>query len=488
MLEPRRCAQAMAGGDAVELSDHGLKLSIDRRKGRASSLVSQLVDGIAEAIGQRRILSGEKLPSVRQMAMHLQLSTFTIAQAYQRLVSLGMIASRPGAGFIVASQVTMEPAPQPRVPPSGPNDAWLLSEVFSDQTASIKAGCGWLPSGWLDGIEFGRALRSLSRTMKSQVGGYGQPFGDASLRSRVAFELARFGVPADINSVLITQGATQAIDLVIRFLLKPGDVVVVEDPCYCNLLERLKLARVQLLFVPRTPAGLDTGVLEALVQKHKPKALFVSSALHNPTGTSITLPMAYKVLQIAQRTQMLIVENDVSRGLAPPDTPMLAAMAGLGPVIHIGGFSKTISPLLRVGFIAADAATLEALVHLKMVTGLTSSAVTEKAVHQILVDSAYRQHLERLRHRLADVHTQIERKLCAAGVELFHRPRGGLFLWGRLPIDPAEAREVTARALRQGIWLAPGMYFSASDTASAWFRFNVAYCDTDRFWQFLSAL
>jgi len=113
----------MAGGDAVELSDHGLKLSIDRRKGRASSLVSQLVDGIAEAIGQRRILSGEKLPSVRQMAMHLQLSTFTIAQAYQRLVSLGMIASRPGAGFIVASQVTMEPAPQLRVPPSGPNDA-----------------------------------------------------------------------------------------------------------------------------------------------------------------------------------------------------------------------------------------------------------------------------------------------------------------------------------------------------------------------------
>lgn len=472
----------------MRLIDHGLKLTIDRRKGRANSLVGQLVEGIGEAIRLRRILSGEKLPSVRQLAAHLQLSTFTVAQAYQRLVSLGMIASRPGAGFTVANQVTVGATPPLREPLSGPNDAWLLSEVFSDQSAPIKAGCGWLPSGWLDGIEFGRALRSLSRTMKSQVGGYGQPLGDASLRSRVAFELARFGVPADTGSVLITQGATQAIDLVIRFLLQPGDVVLVEAPCYCNLLELLKLARVRLEFVPRTPAGLDTEVLEALVQRHRPKALFVSSALHNPTGTSITLPTAYKVLQIAQRAQMRIVENDVSRGLAPPDAPMLAAMAGLGPVIHIGGFSKTISPLLRVGFVAADAATLDALGRLKMLTGLTSSALTEKAVHQILVDSAYRQHLERLRHRLADMHARIERKLSAAGVELFHRPQGGLFLWGRLPIGPGEARDVTARALRQGIWLAPGMYFGTPDADGAWFRFNVAYCDADRFWRFLSTL
>ncbi|WP_395321914.1 PLP-dependent aminotransferase family protein [Variovorax sp. UC74_104] len=472
----------------MRLIDHGLRIAIDRSKERSSSLVSQLVEGIGEAIRLRRVLPGEKLPSVRQMAAHLQLSTFTVAQAYQRLVSLGMVASRPGAGFTVANPVTVGAVSPVREPPSGPNDAWLLSEVFSDQTASVKAGCGWLPSGWLDGVEFGRALRSLSRTMKGQVGGYGQPFGDASLRARVAFELARFGVPADAGSVLITQGATQAIDLVIRLLLRPGDVVVVEHPCYCNLLEALRLANVQLVFAPRTPDGLDTDALEALVRKHRPKALFVSSALHNPTGTSITLSTAYKVLQIAQAAQMRIVENDVSRGLAPPDAPMLAAMAGLGPVIHIGGFSKTVSPLLRVGFVAADAATLDALGRLKMVSGLTSSAVTERTVHQILVDSAYRQHLERLRHRLAQMHARIERKLSAAGVELFHRPQGGLFLWGRLPIGPGEARDVTARALRQGIWLAPGMYFGAPDIASAWFRFNVAHCDAERFWRFLAAL
>lgn len=206
----------------MRLIDHGLRIAIDRSKERSSSLVSQLVEGIGEAIRLRRVLPGEKLPSVRQMAAHLQLSTFTVAQAYQRLVSLGMVASRPGAGFTVANPVTVGAVSPVREPPSGPNDAWLLSEVFSDQTASVKAGCGWLPSGWLDGVEFGRALRSLSRTMKGQVGGYGQPFGDASLRARVAFELARFGVPADAGSVLITQGATQAIDLVIRLLLRPA--------------------------------------------------------------------------------------------------------------------------------------------------------------------------------------------------------------------------------------------------------------------------
>lgn len=465
-----------------------LKLSIDRRKGRATSLVSQIVDGVGEAIRQRRILSGEKLPSVRQLAAHLQLSTFTIVQAYQRLVSLGMIASRPGAGFTVMRQVTLHPAPQSPETPSSPNETWLSSAVFADQSASIKAGCGWLPPGWLDGLEFGRALRSLSRTMAGQVGGYGQPLGDASLRSRIALDLARFGLAANTHSILITQGASQALDLVIRALFKPDDVVAVETPCYWNLLELLRLSGVQLVFVPRTPDGLDIEVLEDLVRRHKPKALFVSSALHNPTGSSFTLSTAYKVLQIAQRAQMRIIENDVSRGLAPPDAPMLVAMAGLGPIVYIGGFSKTISPLLRVGFVAADPATLDTLARLKMVTGLTSSAVTEKAVHQVLIDSAYRRHLERLRHRLADMHARIERKLSAAGVELFHRPQAGLFLWGRLPIDPQSAKDVTARALKQGIWLAPGVYFDTSGIASAWFRFNVAYCDAEGFWRFLETL
>ncbi|MET3498221.1 PLP-dependent aminotransferase family protein [Variovorax boronicumulans] len=465
-----------------------LKLSIDRRKSRETSLVSQIVQGVGDAIRQRRILAGEKLPSVRQLAAHLQLSTFTIVQAYQRLVSLGMIASRPGAGFTVVNQVAPHPAPQSPQPPSGPNDHWLSSEVFSDQSTSIKAGCGWLPPGWLDGIEFGRALRSLSRTMAGQVGGYGQPQGDASLRARVAFDLARFGLPANTQSILITQGASQALDLIIRSLFKPDDVVAVEDPCYCNLLELLRLAGVRLVFVPRTPDGLDIEVLDNLVQRHRPKALFVSSALHNPTGSSFTVSAAYKVLQIAQRAQMRIIENDVSRGLAPSDAPMLAAMAGLEAVVYIGGFSKTISPLLRVGFVAADPATLGALTRLKMVTGLTSSAVTEKAVHQVLIDSAYLRHLERLRHRLADMHARIERKLSAAGVELFHRPQAGLFLWGRLPIDPESAKDVTARALKQGIWLAPGAYFGTSGTASAWFRFNVAYCDSEKFWRFLDKL
>ena len=324
--------------------------------------------------------------------------------------------------------------------------------------------------------------------MGGQVGGYGQPLGDASLRSRIAFDLGRFGLATHAHSILTTQGASQALDLVVRALFKPDDVIAVETPCYCNLLELLRLAGVRLMFVPRTPDGLDTEVLEDLVRKHKPKALFVSSALHNPTGSSFTLSSAYKVLQIAQRAQMRIVENDVSRGLAPSDAPMLAAMAGLGPVLYIGGFSKTISPLLRVGFIAADQATLETLARLKMVTGLTTSAVTEKAVHQVLIDSAYRRHLERLRHRLADMHARIERKLSAAGVELFHRPQAGLFLWGRLPIDPQSARDVTARALKQGIWLAPGAYFGNPGLASAWFRFNVAYCDAEKFWRFLETL
>jgi len=465
-----------------------LPLTLERDRAEAGTLVEQIVEGIREAVTERRLLAGSRLPSVRELARQHGISTFTVTDAYQRLVSLGLVTARRGAGYRVqdAGLPRRDAAPA-WVPPRLDAD-WLLSEVYADQSVPIKTGCGWLPGEWVIEPGLRNALRAASRLPAEQFGDYGHPYGHAALRAQVAQQLRRHGLPLNDQQVLLTQGATQALDLVTRLLLRPGDAVIVEDPCYCNLLQILKLAQLQVIGVPRTPDGLDLQALENVLQRHRPKAMFLTPVLHNPTGSTMSLPMAFRLLQIAERAGLWIVEDDVNRELAPPAAPMLAAMEGLQRVIYLGGFSKTISPALRVGYVTAAPPLLTELARLKMAIGLTSSSVAEKVVYRVLADGQYGRHVEQLRQRLGQAHERVAKRLLAIGAELFHQPGAGLFLWARLPIDAGAATALTAQALQHGIWLAPGSYFSPEDLPSAWFRFNVAYGDNPMLWKFLRGL
>jgi DNA-binding transcriptional MocR family regulator len=480
MVAAIRCCTAL-------LAMTAFPLPLERDRASAGTLVAQLVAGIRAAIAERRLLRGARLPSVRELARQHGISTFTVTEAYRQLVSQGVLSARRGAGYQVCDPGTPRRDTAPAWAPPQLDADWLLSEVYADQSVPIKAGCGWLPGEWVIEPGLRHALRAVSRLPAEQFGDYGHPFGHAALRGRIALDLQRHGLPVDEGRVLLTQGATQALDLVTRLLLRPGDTVVVEDPCYCNLLPILRLAQVRVVGVPRTPDGLDLEALEQMVRQHHPKALFMTPALHNPTGSSLSLPMAFRILQIAERGGLWIVEDDVNRELAPAATPMLAAMEGLRRVIYLGSFTKTISPALRVGYLAAEPSVLTELARIKMAIGLTSSSVAEKVVLRVLAEGQYARHVAQLRQRLSQAHARVAERLLAAGAQLFHQPGAGLFLWARLPIEPARAAALTTQALQHGIWLAPGSYFCPDGRPSAWFRFNVAYADSPPLWTFLGS-
>ncbi|MGI4982988.1 MAG: PLP-dependent aminotransferase family protein, partial [Janthinobacterium lividum] len=289
-------------------------------------------------------------------------------------------------------------------------------------------------------------------------------------------------------NVLLTQGATQALDLIVRTLLRAGDTVVVEDPCYCNLLQILRLAGLRVVGVPRTSAGIDIEALERQVVAHRPTAIFLNTTLQNPTGTTFGMASAFRLLQIAERHGMWVVEDDVSRELAPAGAPLLAALEGLRRVVYVGGFAKSITPALRCGYVVAEQAVLQELARTKMAVGLTSSEVGERIVEKVMAEGRYARHLDDVTERLRQDHARVEERMDAHGIELFHRPRAGLFVWGRLPIDASAAAATATRALRDGIWLAPGSYFRPEDAPSAWFRFNVPYSLDDALWRFIRQL
>ena len=189
--------------------------------------------------------------------------------------------------------------------------------------------------------------------------------------------------------------------------------------------------------VPRTPAGVDNDVLEQLVIEHRPKAIFLNTTLQNPTGATFGMAAAFRLLQIAERYGLWVVEDDVNRELAPPGAPVLAAMEGLNRVLYVGGFSKTITPGLRCGYVVAERDVLRELARTKMAVGLTSSAATERIVEKVLTEGRYARHVESVTDRLKDAHVQVEDRMDALGLELFHRPRAGLFVWARLPVEPS---------------------------------------------------
>lgn len=458
-----------------------------RDRGRGPTLVDQTVEAFVRAIRNQALRPGMPVPSVREFARRYDISTFTVASAYSRLVAQGWLDARRGAGYRVAVRTRAggQGAPQTWQPPQL-GAGWLLSDIFADHSIPIKAGCGWLPPEWVNETGLHQALRHQARTPAAQLGGYGHPYGYAPLREQVAAELASQGMQVELAQVLMTQGVTQGLDLVVRTLLKPGDAVAVESPCYTNLLQMLRLAGMRIVAIPRTAEGLDIAALEAAAALPC-RALFVNTVLQNPTGSTLSMANAFRVLQVAERHGLWVIEDDISRPLACGVAPMLAALDGGNRVIHIGGYSKAISPSLRVGFVVAQRDLVRDLARTKMAVGLTSPELMERIVHQVVRDGHYRPHLERVRERLALAHAQVAARMEELGMEIYAQPQAGLFLWARPPglSDGRGANHLAELALRDGIWLAPGSYFDVREQDTPWLRVNVAYAQAPALWRFL---
>ncbi len=459
----------------------------DRRQG--PSLVDQAVDAIEQAILQGVLRPGMALPSVRQFARLHGLSTFTVSAAYSRLVAQNQLTSRPGSGYRVA--LTAAPGRQPRAPvdwlPPRMGAAWLLADVFADHSIPIKSGCGWLPSDWLNEAGLQQSLRQVARTPVNQIAGYGHPYGYHPLREHIQQSLRQHGLILETDQILLTQGATQALDIVLRTLLRAGDAIAVELPCYANFLQSLRLAGLRPVGVPRKADGLCMQSLEEAARDHGVKALFVNTVLHNPTGTSLTMGEAFRVLQLAEQYNFRVIEDDVSRDLLPGLGPMLAAMGGTDRVIYVSGFSKSIMPSMRVGYVVANAAMLKDMAQTKMTLGLTTPELMERTVYQVLRQGRHQAHLLRLQDRLRQAHDELGHLMDQHGFETYARPQAGLFLWAR-PGQAWQGRGASALAelaLPHGIWLAPGLYFDPDQTDTAWMRFNVAYSTHPRLWEFM---
>jgi len=307
-------------------------------------LVLQIVTGFRAAIDSGALRAGSKAPSIRQFAHAHNVSVFTVVDAYDRLVAQGYFASRPHSGFFVKKR----PLSVTEQPGHGPNfsfdSMWYLRRIFENRALRLKPGCGWLPGDWLfqDGVR--RGLRSLAAE-DADLSGYGEPKGYPPLRKLVCELLAEQEISVTPEQVVLTQGSSQAMDLVARRLVRPGDAVLVDDPGYPNLLFSLRFLGARLIGVPRTPAGYDLATLERLVVEEKPKVFFTQPRLQSPTGSVAQLAHLHRVMQLADKHNFLVVENDIYAELDPEPRPSLASLDQLNRVIYISSFPRPFRPI-----------------------------------------------------------------------------------------------------------------------------------------------
>lgn len=449
------------------------------------SLTMQIVAGVVQEVEAKRWRAGTRVPSIRAFAEAHDVSTFTVVEAYDRLVAQGVLVARRGSGFYVSDRRAGAPQRAAEKLDEKVTNGWLVRNFLGTNEGAIHAGAGWLPEAWLDSEGVARSLRQLASHPEHLLG-YGQASGFDRLREQIVRQLGEYEIETDVSGVMTTLGANQALDLVIRQFTQPGDVVMVDEPCYSDLLVALRMRDVETVGIPMTPTGPNIAAMEAAFETNRPKLYFTNSRLHNPTGASYSSAAAYKALKVAERHECLIVEDDVSADLVQGSHFTLASMDQLRNVIYVGSFSKTIGAGLRVGFVVADRDIIEGLLYQKLVSGMSTPTVTERLVSSILAEGHYRKQTEQLRDKLAAAQEKTCRRLEAVGFEIFCEPRSGMFVWAKPTGAERDSTHLAELALKEMILLAPGHLFFSGRAKTGWLRFNVAHCNFDRLFNFLA--
>ncbi|WP_415422526.1 PLP-dependent aminotransferase family protein [Acetobacter okinawensis] len=451
---------------------------------------SAIMEVIRQRIATRSLVPGDRLPSIRQFARTMQASPSTIVQAYDRLAAEGVIAPRLGSGFYVTGRalppLSLAEASTPAARAIDP--FWVSRQSLDSDPSVLKPGCGWIPTEWMPNETLRKALRAVARGESHVLSEYGGTRGALRLRRLLASQFATEGLAINPDQVLLAGSGTQAVDLICRLLARRGDTVLVDDPCYFNFQALLRAHEIRIVGVPYTATGPDTAAFERIVQQEKPRLYITNSVLHNPTGATLSPQTAFRLLSIAATSGLVIVEDDIFTDFETIPSPRLAVMDGLEHVIRIGSFSKALSASVRCGYIAARKDLIEGLIDLQVATsfGAPSPMITE-VIADVLEGGNYRKHMLEIQRRLEKSRKTVLHTLETLGIFPWIVPKGGFYLWCRLP-DGQDSTKIALDSLHDKIIHAPGNVFSVSQSASAFMRFNVTQCENQRIFHSLEKL
>ncbi|MEP6885611.1 MAG: PLP-dependent aminotransferase family protein [Gammaproteobacteria bacterium] len=444
-------------------------------------LTAQIADRLAALIQTGQLGAGSRLPSVRQMAARLKVSTFTVIAGYDRLIARNLIEARAGAGYFVIGAAKPQAADLSAALADPVDAVGFALQALDSSGAEVRSGSGFLPESWLADVVPAALVARVAKT-RNALQGSAPAQGHVGLRRQLSDHLAGVGIAANPAQIITTIGATQALDLLLRTLLQAGDSLIVEDPGYLFYSAQARALDLNLVPVPRLADGPDLAAFDEALKSFKPKAFVTQTLLHNPTGSTTSAANCHRLLSLAESHGLAVIEDDVYGSIAPKGATRLAQLDGLRHTYYVGSFSKLLSPALRVGFMAVPREAVDRVVGQKILSVLATPSFGEVIVEAVLDSGRYLRHTQQVSGKLAQHRQRAQALLADAGVTL--TPADGMFLWGRFePMKDSD--NLVRRALEAGILLAKGSLFSPTGSYTDYLRFNVAHSCDVRLGQFL---
>ncbi len=460
------------------------------------ALYLQVADQLRAKIEQGELTPQTRLPASRVLAKQLGVNRITIINAYAELEAEGFVFSRKGSGTFVSTIETdpVDPFPDdPYHPPMwensltqrGPQSAnQMVSEMMrlARQPGVISFASGTPANEYLPVNDFRRALNDVLRHDGAEALQYEEAAGYFPLRAYIADQLQTRNIQANANNILITAGCQQAVDIVLRVLAQGEDnTIIVEDPCYLGLLDQLAARRITPIGIPVDEQGLQVDQLEQLILRHRPRLIFVTPSFHNPTGCTMSLERRQALLDIATRYGVPILEDVSYEELYYNDSPLptLKSLDKSDLVFHTSGYSKTLAPGIRIGYLVVPTILSEQMVATKQTADILTAPLNQRALYTYLKSGQFLQHLQKVRaayQTRRDTMIEAAKKYLPAEAT-WDCPDGGIYLWMKMPAGLATATDLYLSAVNQGVAFAIGSVFSANNSCSQAMRLNFA-CHT----------
>jgi GntR family transcriptional regulator/MocR family aminotransferase len=464
-----------------------LQLAIDPRQ--SAPLFVQIATSIADQIRRGRLASGDVLPGTRSLARELGVDRDTVLAAYGDLEAQGFVVTVPRAGTVVADLevpargggrrdprselgFTLDRGPPMLVPPPA---------ISNPPRGTIALATGVPDLRLVPGELIARAYRRAMRRHPTTVFGYSaSTLGHERLRAAIAGMVRETrGIAATAEDVMVTRGSQMALDLVTRAVIRPGEVVVVEELGYQPAWASFERAGAKVVGVPVDAGGMDVAALERVCAKHQVRMIYATPHHQFPTTAILAAGRRMQLLALARRHRIAILEDDYDHEFHYEGRPVLplASTDTSGNVVYVGTLSKVLAPGLRLGFVIAPRPLLDRLARERYFIDRQGDLALELAIAELIEDDELGRHVRKMR-RIYHTRRDLLATLLARtfGDRLaFRIPSGGMALWSEVapPLDPDRW---VARALAQGVAFQAGSSFSLTERPVAAVRFGFAAC------------
>ncbi len=443
----------------------------------------QLADMLIKKIENNMLSSNERLPSIRQLCQQNEVSKNTVLKALHTLETNGWVEARPRMGFFVKNRRHQEKSIQLPSQPILPEPKEVeMSELFLE---IMKQGAAFdfLPSG--EPMSPSKHLLILNRSIASALRKqtyskamyYDQPLGSEMLRFQIKERYRSTGLDLSANDYCITAGCQNALFMALSVSCQPGDNVAVESPAFYGVLQLLEQLKLNVIEIPASPVeGINIESLQAAAEKWNIKACVLTPAFATPTGACI--PQSHKqcIIDLANKKDLVVIEDDIYGELGFHQRPTtLKSLDTEERVILCSSFSKSLSRDLRIGWVSGGR-WHDKITQFKLVSQLACNQATQQGVADFIAEGHFRRHLNHYRFVLKLQRDQLISNLegIASKSIRFCIPEGGLVLWLQLDKE-IDSAAIYRQALKQDIFLTPGVLFSLSKHYKNYLRLSFAH-------------